>query len=112
MTKQKRFESELDIRVEITKARLRARNLTVTAEAIEKMVVELVRKSNAPLLPANEVEYWKEQANFERCKARKILRTAQLLEESRIPALIRTLAAFKTQTMPIIADKGVVMEAT
>jgi len=109
--KQKRFESELDIRAEIAKMRLKAKNCLAQAEAIELIIKGYIAKANVNGIPANEREYYRDQAHFERSKVVKLRRTAQLIDENRLPALTHTLAAFKTQPFPFLDSPAVVMEA-
>lgn len=90
----------------IARRRANYRKAMKEAEVIEAHIKELQK----PRPESEQICNLGETIGWDKEKADKLRRSAFLIEEERIPALLRTLAAFKTKTMPFIEDEGVVMQ--
>jgi hypothetical protein len=99
MKKQKKFTSEDQIIKAIDKRHEQAEEFTVEAERLERESKELFK------LPQMI-----EQAKYAYGESKKKRRRAHLIFEKHLPALKRTLAAFRTDTMPFVEDNSVVLE--
>jgi hypothetical protein len=109
MSKQRRFETELEIRLAIAKKRRSLRRALQNADDMDIIVKNNIKESNNPKLTEGERQYWLDGANDYKKKAHKQRRSAQMIEENQIPALIRTLADYRTETFAFMPDKAVTM---
>lgn len=110
MSKQRRFESELEIRLEIARERQRAKRYTKRGLELDGEAAASIHKSRAEGIKPGEREWLIGYSIEVRKKAQKQYRTAELIESNKIPQLVRTLAAFQTKPMPFLNDNAVVME--
>lgn len=106
---QKRFKAAFEIEGEINRLNKKQLERMKFAERMELAALILVRESNDSTLSPGEREYRIECADREREKGRKSRRTAEIIDEEKLPQLKRTLAAFKTQTLFPNDDKAVVL---
>lgn len=110
MAKQRRFESELEIRLEIARERQRAKRYILRGLELDGEAAASIHKSRTDGIKPGEREWLISNSVELRKKAVKQYRTAELIETNKIPQLVRTLAAFKTMPMPFLNDGAVVME--
>lgn len=108
-TKQQRYMAAFEIQAEIIAYRAKAARKLAKAEKLESEAQEKVMEAN---LPENEYQaaFIIDQANELREQAKKLRRSHFLIEDEYIPQLVRTLGAFKTQTMPFMDDRGITLQ--
>ncbi len=113
MKKQKTFLTEAEILTKID----RQKELLVTSlksaedfDAEAKRNFDEINKVRTKPLQGHETQHLKETALECKSKAKKLQRKSFLIEESKLPKLKRTLAAFKTQLMPFETNESVVLQ--
>lgn len=107
---QKRFQHRFEIQGEIIVYRRKAERKIAKAEALEVEIKKLLDEANLPDTPGHTFEYLRDQAQERLEKATRARRAALLIEEEKIPQLVRTLAAFDTKNLAFDSDKTVVMQ--
>ena len=110
MRKQRRYEKRFEIEAEINRYRKKAREKTAASVEFEKVADEFIQKSREPGITDGFRERMMDLADEQRVKAQAARRSAERIDEIKIPMLGRTLAAFQTQTLPGMDDKGVVLQ--
>jgi hypothetical protein len=108
MSKQRRYESELDIRLAIAKKRRSYTRAMKNAEEMDTIIAHHIKEASNETLTVGERGYHLDEARELKRKCRKQQRMALLIEENHIPSLVRTLADFKTQTFAFMPDPAVV----
>jgi len=108
--KQKRYTSAFEIQAEIIAYKQKATRKLATAEKMEGEAWEKIKLANDPETPQHQIDFIMAQANELKEKAKRARRSYYLIYEDYIPPLVRTLGAFKTETMPFVDDKGITIQ--
>lgn len=108
--KQKRYLNALEIQGEITAFKQKAQRRLATAEECEAKACELVKEANKEGLAPHEVAFLIETAGNFRDKAARARRSCFLIFDQHIPQLVRTMGAYKTQTMEFMQDNAITLQ--
>jgi hypothetical protein len=110
MKKQRRFSKRFEIEAEINKLKRKAKKKLVDASGFEVDAALQVAQSRLPLITEGERQHCIEQADFIRKKAARLRRSVEIINDVKLPALGRTLAAFQTETLFKGDDQAVVLQ--
>ena|SRR5271167_3917118 len=100
----KRYKKPFEIQSEILKLKRRMAARMKEADQVDKVVQNWIAEANKPVDNPGRVTWMLEEADKERKKAHKLRRSATIIEETKIPRLIRTLQELGTQPMEFIKD--------
>ncbi len=106
----KRFKSALDIEVDVIKLRRKQTELKHKAAQIEELIKKFRTDAEDPKLRPNEQEWFKEQIHELKVKLKKTFRSIDVIDENRIPRLVRTAAVLGTKTMPFLEGKDIKLQ--
>jgi hypothetical protein len=99
MRRQKQYTDRISIVAEINDHKRKVKQKIEEAEQLDNSATEMFRAGI------------KEDGEYRRDRARKLRRSAFLIEDGRLKRLKNTLAAFDTQTLPgIVGDSTVVLQ--
>lgn len=107
---QRRFTKRFEIEAELNRLKRKAKQKLVVAQALEQGAEDHVKNSRLPLITPGERQHCIEQADFIRKKAIRLRRSVEIINDVKLPALGRTLAAFQTETLFKDDDKAVVLQ--
>jgi hypothetical protein len=107
--KQKRYTKRFEIEAEINKQKRRAKTKTLESAKEDSIVADHVNESRCTNQEGDR-QFHIEQADFHRKKADKLRRSVEIINDVKIPALGRTLAAFQTNTLFPGDDQAVVLK--
>jgi len=110
MSTQKRYTKKFEIEVEILKLRRKARGKLIDCEAGDQKIREMLMEANAVNQTPGNRQFLIEQSDFIRKKVARMRRTIELVHEEHIPRLVRTLAAFQTQTFEFVEDASITLQ--
>jgi hypothetical protein len=110
MKKQRRFTKRFEIEAEINKLKLKANRKLIEADDFHKVDTLCIINSNAAGMTPGDRQFLIEQATAARLQCKRLLRTAEIINEEKIPSLVRTLAAFQTITLFKDDDRAVVLQ--
>lgn len=110
MKTQRRFTKRFEIEAEINKLKRRAKSKIAEACDFEKIVEAHKRDANLARLTEGERQFHIDQADFNRKKAYRLRRTAEIINDVKLPMFGRTLAAFQTETLFPNDDQAVVLQ--
>jgi hypothetical protein len=108
--KQRRFQKRFEIEGEINKWKLRAKNKLNEAAGFDDTVANFLKEANVKGVSAGSRQFLLDQADLYRQKAILLRRRADVITETKVPALGRTLAAFQTTTLFKGDDQAVVLQ--
>jgi hypothetical protein len=109
MKTQRRFEKRYEIEAEIGKLKRRIALKLIDAAKNEN-IADTHSKESRLAKSNGDREFHIEQADLFRKKAIKLRRSVEIANEVKIPALVRTLAAFQTDTLFPNDDQAVVLQ--
>ena len=108
--KQKRYTKEFEITADILLQKRKAKLSLEKAERIEAEMHGMVLEMNSPGVDGARVAFLKLEHDTLTRKSQRLRRSIELTEDVRIPRLVRTLAAFKTMSLPGMGGEGVVLQ--
>src|SRR5208282_2828283 len=109
--KQKRYSKQYEIEAEIISTKRKVRLCLQEAAQMEDSSFRHFQKSNDSSLTAGDREFMRDQGREMKHKSEMLSKRAHMYLEDRIPSLVRTLATFKTPSLPgFEGDGGVVRQ--
>jgi uncharacterized membrane protein YgaE (UPF0421/DUF939 family) len=110
MSKRKRFTKQFEIEAEILKHKHKLKKHLAEAERLEALSDKEFKKSFTTTYSEGERTFFADNGREFHVKAKKLRRSAFLIEQNMLPRLKQTFATFKTNTMPFMEDGSVEME--
>jgi hypothetical protein len=112
MSSKKRYSKPYEIHSEILKLKRLAKVKLDDAQEHESTAKVCIDQANGEGITEGQRKFLLETAGHERNKAEKMRHLADLIEESQIPRLVRTLAELNTQPMEFIKNDPSVKRAS
>lgn len=110
MKPQRRFTKRFEIEAEINKLKLKAKRKLKDADNFEATASVAIVDSRVLGISAGDRQFHIEHADHWRKNAIRSRRSAEIINDVKLPALKRTLAAFQTETLFKGDDQAVVMQ--
>ncbi len=105
MSRQKRYTAKFEIQAEIISERRRMKEMNIQCDLIEQ---DMNKHRKAMREGREHEQQWHlDQISGLGQKLDKLHRAMVSIEESRIPRLVRTLAAFDTETFAFVTDRSI-----